>query len=85
MSGAHWTQEQRQRQREAIARWKPWERSTGPRSLEGKAKAAANSRRHGLYDAKMRAEMAHFRELLREHLEILELLEEARDAGHTPG
>jgi hypothetical protein len=38
-----WTPERRQRQREAIQRWKPWKQSTGPRSLEGKARAARNA------------------------------------------
>ena len=27
----------------AIRRWKPWERSTGPKTPEGKAKAAQNA------------------------------------------
>jgi hypothetical protein len=38
-----WTPERRQRQREAIQRWKPWQQSTGPRSPEGKARAARNA------------------------------------------
>ena len=38
-----WTLERRQRQREAIQRWKPWQQSTGPRSPEGKARAARNA------------------------------------------
>ena len=38
-----WTLERRQRQSEAIRTWKPWERSTGPRTPEGKAKVAQNS------------------------------------------
>ena len=46
-----WSPERRQRQREAIQRWKPWEQSTGPRTPEGKAKAASKSTQHGLFDA----------------------------------
>ena len=38
-----WTPERRQRQREAIARWKPWQQSTGPKSAEGKARSARNA------------------------------------------
>ncbi len=38
-----WTPERRQRQREAIQRWKPWNRSTGPKSPEGKARVARNA------------------------------------------
>lgn len=41
MSGAHWKPEHKQRQREAIQHWKPWERSTGPTTPEGKSRAAA--------------------------------------------
>lgn len=38
-----WTPERRQRQRDAIQRWKPWNQSTGPKSPEGKARAARNA------------------------------------------
>lgn len=44
-----WTFERRQRQALAIRRWQPWARSTGPRSANGKAKAAGNSFKHGAY------------------------------------
>ena len=43
MAARIWTQEQRQLQREAIHKWKPWERSTGPRSPDGKRKASRNA------------------------------------------
>lgn len=43
MAARNWTTEQRQRQREAIQRWKPWQQSTGPQSAKGKAKAARNA------------------------------------------
>lgn len=38
-----WTQERRARQAEAIRRWRPWEKSTGPRTTEGKATASRNA------------------------------------------
>jgi hypothetical protein len=38
-----WTQERRTRQAAAIKQWKPWERSTGPRTTVGKARAARNA------------------------------------------
>lgn len=43
MSARTWTLEQRQRQSEAIKRWKPWEKSTGPKSPEGKAAVSGNA------------------------------------------
>ena len=38
-----WTLERRQRQAEAIRRWKPWEQSTGPATPEGKARVSRNA------------------------------------------
>ncbi len=40
---AAWTPERRERQRQAIQRWKPWQKSTGPTSLEGKAATSRNA------------------------------------------
>ncbi len=42
-----WTDERKARQANAIRRWKPWQRSTGPRTAEGKARVARNSYRGG--------------------------------------
>lgn len=42
-----WTQERRERQREAIQTWQPWLQSSGPRSDEGKAASARNAYRGG--------------------------------------
>lgn len=42
-----WTDERRQAQAEAIRAWRPWERSTGPRSAEGKRKVSRNAWRGG--------------------------------------
>jgi len=38
-----WTAEERQRQAQLIHQWKPWERSTGARTPEGKAKVSQNA------------------------------------------
>ena len=43
-----WTAERRARQSEAIRRWKPWEKSTGPRTKRGKARVARNAYRGGM-------------------------------------
>ena len=40
--GSGWTHERRARQAELIRTWRPWEKSTGPRSDEGKARTARN-------------------------------------------
>lgn len=42
-----WTPERRQRQSEAIRTWRPWERSTGPNTAEGKDRVARNAWRGG--------------------------------------
>lgn len=47
MAARLWTQEQRERQREAIKNWKPWEQSTGPKSADGKARVSRNSWKGG--------------------------------------
>jgi hypothetical protein len=54
-----WTPERRARQAARIGNWKPWERSTGPRTAEGKAKVSRNAYKGGT------------RELLRELGRIL--------------
>ena len=40
-----WTEERRKIQAEAIRRWKPWEKSIGPRTPEGNARCKRNALR----------------------------------------
>lgn len=42
-----WTLERRARQSELIRQWRPWEKSTGPKSVEGKATVAQNAWKGG--------------------------------------
>ena len=42
-----WSLERRARQAELIRQWKPWKQSTGPKSVEGKERVAANAWRGG--------------------------------------
>lgn len=42
-----WTEERRQKARERILKNKPWEKSTGPRTAEGKRKSSLNAVKHG--------------------------------------
>lgn len=43
MAARTWTLAQRQKQREAIMRWKPWQKSSGPKSAKGKVAASGNA------------------------------------------
>lgn len=49
-----WSDERRARHAAAIRKWKPWERSTGPRTAEGKTKVAHNALKHGRRSAAAR-------------------------------
>jgi hypothetical protein len=51
-----WTPERRARQAEAIRRWRPWDKSTGPRTVDGKAIVSRNAFKGGM------------RPLLRQHI-----------------
>ncbi len=42
-----WTPERKAKHAEAIKRWKPWEKSTGPRTDEGKAVSKMNGWKGG--------------------------------------
>ena len=42
-----WTLERCKRQAELIRQWKPWAKSTGPKSQEGKERVARNASRGG--------------------------------------
>ena len=63
-----WTPERRQRQAEAIRTWRPWERSTGPRSAEGKQRSSRNAYKGGVLqqlralNIEMRHALAEMRE-----------------------
>ncbi len=68
-----WTPERRARQAEAIRRWKPWAKSTGPRTTEGKARAKMNGYRGG-----------HWRELRELSRALNALLRAQRDGLGKP-
>jgi hypothetical protein len=42
-TSASWTPERRAKQAAAIRRWKPWEKSTGPNTADGKARSSRNA------------------------------------------
>ena len=43
-----WTLERKAKQSQLIQQWKPWERSTGAKSIEGKAVSSRNAFKGGL-------------------------------------
>ena len=43
-----WSVERRRKQAEAIQKWQPWRKSTGPKSRRGKSNTARNAQKHGL-------------------------------------
>ena len=42
-----WTPERRRRQSMLIRQWRPWEKSTGPRTPQGKSRTACNAYKGG--------------------------------------
>ena len=61
-----WTSERRARQAKLIRRWRPWEKSTGPKTPEGKAIASRNADKGGTW--KMLRELGR---LLKEQRDVL--------------
>jgi len=47
MAANGWTKERRRRQAEMIRRWKPWERSTGPKTAVGRTTSSRNAYKGG--------------------------------------
>lgn len=66
-----WTPERRARQAALIRTWKPWEKSTGPRTDEGKARTARNGYKGDLL-RELRELKKMLNEALREHREALQ-------------
>ena len=51
MAARRWTESQKEQQRALIQLWQPWERSTGAKTKEGKAKVSQNALKAGNYSA----------------------------------
>lgn len=49
-----WTEKEKKLQACAIRRWKPWKKSTGPRTSKGKDKSRYNALKHGHRSAEIR-------------------------------
>ena len=63
------------RESEAIRRWQPWTRSTGPKAAKGKAASAMNRYSGG----RTRDLMREVRKLLRDQDRLLDVLAEQAD------
>jgi hypothetical protein len=65
-----WTPDRRARQAAFIRGWKPWARSSGPKTEQGKAASAANARQHGMRSQRTLDEARMLRALIRQCGEI---------------
>lgn len=59
-----WTEERKQRQRELIQTWKPWEKSTGAKTPQGKARSSRNAYKTGV--SEIRVFLKELKKLLKE-------------------
>ena len=69
-----WTPERRARQAALIRIWCPWDKSTGPRTEAGKAKASRNADKVGEWKAErdnIRTLNSYVRDLLRQQRELI--------------
>lgn len=62
----HWTPQERQRQAELIKQWQPWQRSTGAKTIAGKAIVSRNAFKGGF-----RQQLKELRQLLQEQKEVI--------------
>ena len=61
-----WTVEERKKQSELIRKWKPWEKSSGPKGREGKERSKKNAYKHGARSEEVLVSQAILRELFKE-------------------
>jgi hypothetical protein len=66
----NWTLEQRHRQRELIQRWKPWTKSTGAKTFEGKKRSAQNAFKTGK-SLEIREMIKQLNKLLKDQKELI--------------
>ena len=66
-----WTTERRLKQSQMIQNWKPWEQSTGAKTVEGKVASSQNAFKGGVW-AELRLLRRETNALLKEQKELLE-------------
>jgi hypothetical protein len=59
-----WTPERKAAQRAAIYRWRPWEKSTGPKTAQGKGVVSHNAWKGGHRSRVLEGEMRALRRLI---------------------
>ena len=59
-----WTPARRAAQARLIRQWRPWSRSTGPKSPEGRTRSSLNAVKHGAFGREARELRALLSELL---------------------
>jgi hypothetical protein len=65
MTSTGWSAQRRAAQRAAIYRWRPWEKSTGPKTSTGKAAVGRNALKSGQHTKAAVAERKSVRGLLK--------------------
>lgn len=71
----NWTAEQREAQRRRCLETKPWKRSTGPKTPEGKARCSLNAAKHLMYSRNnFRKTLARILALAKQEQEALEAM-----------
>ena len=66
----HWTPEERLKQSKAIRSWKPWEKSTGAKTVQGKVISSKNAIKTG-NSAYVRELIKHMNRILREQKDLI--------------
>lgn len=69
----HWTLEERLKQSELIKQWKPWNQSSGAKTLKGKSICKMNAYKHGARCAEIRKLIREFTELKKELNQLTDL------------
>ncbi len=67
-----WTPERRQAQRERIQASRPWERSTGPKTPEGKAASSQNASKPNSHRKRINALLTKAKQIMQAQREALD-------------